>query len=514
MSETKSGSPANATEEITALIEVLHTTGQRIEDLTGGEVDAVADRTGRTFLLRRAQDRLRFSKAARQTAILNALPAHVALLDTEGVITSVNEAWQRFASANMLQGPADAIGLNYLGICESARGEGSSEAAHVAAGIRAVLDGSAKRFSIEYPCHSPAEQRWFLLTVTPLSNERLTGAVVMHLDVTQQRQLAQELEIERSRLVAAQQVAKVGSWETDLTTLSVIWSRETHRIHETDPATFRPSHQAFLSLIHPEDRALVDEAFARSLDQRAACAIEHRLLLPDGRIKFVEERWQVLFDQQGKAYRAIGTCQDVTEKARANAHIRRLNRVYAVLSGINSLIVRVHDRNELFREACRIAVEVGAFRMALICTVDRDSMKIVPVASAGKGVDLLAAIKRALASSDDAPKTMVALAVRDKKPVLSNDSQNDPRLIFGKQYSESGVRSLAVLPLLVAGEAVGVLALYSRESGFFVEEELTLLTELSGDIAFAIDHIGQQERLDYLTYYDVLTGLATRTLFL
>jgi len=82
----------------------------------------------------------------------------------------------------------------------------------------------------------------------------------------------------------------------------------------------------------------------------------------------------------------IGTAsigEDITEQRRAETGIKRLNRVYAVLSGINALIVRVRDRDELFREACRIAVEAGGFRLSWIGIVDRGAMKIVPVASAG-----------------------------------------------------------------------------------------------------------------------------------
>jgi GGDEF domain-containing protein len=70
------------------------------------------------------------------------------------------------------------------------------------------------------------------------------------------------------------------------------------------------------------------------------------------------------------------------------------------------------------------------------------------------------------------------------------------------------------LPLIVADEAIGVFVLYASEPEFFHEEELRLLTQLTGDVAFAIDHIAKQERLDYLAYYDALTGLANRTLFL
>ena len=122
------------------------------------------------------QEQLRHSEAARQAAILNALPAHIALLDTQGLIISVNDAWRQFVCANAIHGPGHAIGLNYLEICDSAPGDGSSEAHQVAEGIRSVLGGGVKSFSIEYACHSSTEQRWFLLTVTPLADERPNGA--------------------------------------------------------------------------------------------------------------------------------------------------------------------------------------------------------------------------------------------------------------------------------------------------------------------------------------------------
>jgi diguanylate cyclase (GGDEF)-like protein len=171
--------------------------------------------------------------------------------------------------------------------------------------------------------------------------------------------------------------------------------------------------------------------------------------------------------------------QQVEERT---SDIRRLNRVYAVLSGINNLIVRVRDRDELFREACRIAVEDGALRAAWIGIIDRSSMEIVPLESAG--------MEQAF------PAAMAARVIREKKAAVSDDA------------------GTATLPLVVADEAVGVLTLHSAEAGFFDEKEMKLLNELAGDIAFAIDHIEKQEQLDYLAYYDVLTGLANRNLFL
>jgi diguanylate cyclase (GGDEF)-like protein len=82
-----------------------------------------------------------------------------------------------------------------------------------------------------------------------------------------------------------------------------------------------------------------------------------------------------------------------------------------------------------------------------------------------------------------------------------------------KELAERGINSLAIIPLIVGGESLGVLALYAADTGFFDEEEMKLLGELAGDIAFALDHIQKSERLDYVAYYDVLTGLANRALF-
>jgi len=186
-------------EEVLSLIEAMHENMQRLEELTGGEVDAVADRLGRTFMLRGAQDRLRLSEAAKQAAILNALPAHIALLDTQGVIISVNGQWRQFGHATAVQGPGHATGLNYLAICDRARGEGSFEAHLAAKGIRSVLADDAKTFSVEYSCHSPTEGRWFLMTVVRLDNELLSGAVVMHIDITARKQAEIDLRSSENR---------------------------------------------------------------------------------------------------------------------------------------------------------------------------------------------------------------------------------------------------------------------------------------------------------------------------
>jgi diguanylate cyclase (GGDEF)-like protein/PAS domain S-box-containing protein len=187
-------------EELSALMETLLRTGQRLEELTAGQVDTAVDRDGRTLLLRGTQEQLRHSEVARQAAILNALPAHIALLDAKGIILSVNDAWRRFGSSNVMQGPGHGVGLNYLEICDSARGDGSSAAHLVAEGVRSVLAGEKKGFSLEYPCHSPTEQCWFQLVVTPLREDRRVGAVVMLVNITERKQIEQSAQLNQKRL--------------------------------------------------------------------------------------------------------------------------------------------------------------------------------------------------------------------------------------------------------------------------------------------------------------------------
>jgi two-component system sensor histidine kinase/response regulator len=161
----------------------------------------------RSDLLRETREKLRASEGAQradaaetQAAILNALPAHVALIDPEGVIVTVNESWRRFAMANGLQGPDSGVGQNYLDVCERARGDGSEEAQGAATGIRRVLQGEASEFSVEYPCHSATEQRWFQLRVTPVREVRQAGAVVMHVNITERRRAEEVAQRTQKRL--------------------------------------------------------------------------------------------------------------------------------------------------------------------------------------------------------------------------------------------------------------------------------------------------------------------------
>ena len=586
--------------------------------------------------------RLPHEKAAEiQAAVLNALPANVALIDTSGIITSVNNAWRQFGDRNGLHSPGHEVGVNYLTICDSAKDGGAGLAHQAASGIRAVLAGTASSYSLEYPCDSPTKQRWFLLTVTPIKDGQVDGAVTMHVDITERRRAEADLRESESRFrqiaenigdvfylrdVASERIRYVSPAYTE------IWGKSCESLYA------RP--ESWLESIHPDDRESAAEHLRNSI-ATGAFEFEYRIIRPDGSIRFIESRGfpvrnaagavasvagvakditrqttaalelaasefrfsdmlanvalvAVMLDREGRvtycnehlltltgwtlpevlgrnwfdvftpaatdqpkivfesliadrpgarhreneivtrsgARRLIrwnnsvlrsgvgevtGTAsigEDITEQRQDEIRIKHLNRVYAMLSRINALVIRAINHEELFREACRIAVEAGEFLMSMIVVVDQPTGNLVPIASMGKNRDLMDLITKLLLSGDQVQNTMVARAIKTRQAILSNDSCHDSVVLLGERYTDAGVRSLAVLPLIVSGEAIGALALYSSEAQFFHAEEMSLLTELTHDIAFAIDHVDKGAKLTYLAHYDPLTGLANQTLFL
>ena len=269
----------------------------------------------------------------------------------------------------------------------------------------------------------------------------------------------------------------------------------------------------FQSITHPEDLDADLSQVRRMLGREIETyQMEKRYFHKDGRIVWILLSVSLVWRQTGEPLYFISQIQDVTERLQQQKKITRLSRIQAVLSGINSTIVRVRDRRELFREACRIAVEQGGFKMAWIGLVEPGAKKPKPLVWEGFEEGYLDEVGQALAGVPE-DEGMAGQALRDKKIVVANDIETDPHVVFKREALARGYRSLAALPLVVAEEAVGVLVLYAAEAGFFDHEELKLLKELAGDISFALDYIAKEERLTYVSYYDTLTGLANRQLF-
>src|SRR5215204_3513890 len=120
----------------------------------------------------------------RRAAFLDELPEEAAIVEGSGTIVAVNQAWRRFAEENGAYPGEVSEGANYLGVCDGARGEQSGYARSFAEGLRCVLRGTQERFALEYPCHSPKEERWFVGSVGRLVDGDAPLALVVHENVT------------------------------------------------------------------------------------------------------------------------------------------------------------------------------------------------------------------------------------------------------------------------------------------------------------------------------------------
>jgi len=242
---------------------------------------------------------------------------------------------------------------------------------------------------------------------------------------------------------------------------------------------------------------------------------ENCILTRAGERRLIRWNNSLLRSNLGEVIGIASIGEDCTEQQRADIKIKRLNRVYAVVSEISALIVRVRDREELFREACRIVVEAGAFRMAWIGMVDSQTLEGKVVAWHGGKEDYVNKIK--LTARDGSPDSEqpACRALRQSRPFICNDIATDPLLATLRyELLIRGHKSVGCFPLTVGGQPKAVLALFAAECNAFDEQETQLLLELAGNISFAIDHVEKRERLNYLAYYDELTGLANRSLFL
>ena len=287
-------------------------------------------------------------------AILNSVPNEIIVLDSNGLVVATNNSWQRFAHKNATHPgtqPAHTdVGSNYLEVCRTSIGMSSEGAMSAYEGIRAVLDRRQSFFSLEYPCHSPKEQRWFAMSVTPLEFT-WRGAVVSHTDITERKLAEAKLVENESRLRAI--------IENEPECIKIIDAQG--HLKQMNPAGLAMIEADSLeqviglplrSVIAPEFRAAFDELHQRVLSG-LAMKLEFEVIGFKGHRRWLETHAVPLRDKGEVLHLAI--TRDITERKLAeNLWLESETRFRAILenSPIAIRITKMVNNKVVFANLC------------------------------------------------------------------------------------------------------------------------------------------------------------------
>lgn len=370
----------------------------------------------------------------------------------------------------------------------------------VAAREAAALSGM-QPFMAELRMQLPSGAvRWSLFTSAP--RRAANGHVLwdgIELDITAQKQAEDILRQKQAQLIQAMEVAKLAHWEFDVVKNIVNRDEFLYQMlgttSEQEGGNSMTPEEYIRRFVHPEDAGIVAAELAAgeaATDPDFARQFEHRIIRKDGMERVMLARYQILMNEGGGTGKILGTIQDITEQKQTELRIRRLNRIYVVLSAINKTIVHEKDPQTMLTKACQIAVEMGGFQMAWVGMHDTASNKVLPVTSAGVVEGYLDLINVDL-NDKDRSSGPTGRCFQSGEHATCSDMENDPfPSELRAEALKRGYRSSASFPLRTEGRVRGTFSLYSGKTGFFDEEEMGLLDELAMDISFALE-VGESE---------------------
>jgi PAS domain S-box-containing protein len=297
--------------------------------------------------IRRRESSLKDSEAFSR-AILDSVSAEIAVLDRSGVIVAVNDPWRRFALENSAEAgkpsPQAEVGANYFAVCDTGTGRASdnADASKAGKGIRAVLDGSVLGFAMEYPCHSPDQQRWFSMNVTPLRSNS-GGVVVAHTDISERKQIEEALQESEFRWRFAIEGSGDGLWDWNVPQSKVFFSRRWKEILGFTQDEIGSGLDEWSKRVHPDDLVHAMADVQAHFDGTTPLYVnEHRVSCKDGSWKWILARGLVVErDAAAKPLRILGTHTDITARKQAEAALQESeNRFRNLFKDIPSVAVQ------------------------------------------------------------------------------------------------------------------------------------------------------------------------------
>ncbi|MEW6665716.1 MAG: PAS domain S-box protein [Thermodesulfobacteriota bacterium] len=351
--------------------------------------------------------------------------------------------------------------------------------------------GEGKVIEVRVP--RPDGDRFYITTITPVKDRegKVHSAICSSKNITDRKKMEEALRESEADLKEAQRIARMGRWELDLGNNRLEWSETIFEIFEIDPARFGASYEAFMEAVHPDDREMVNRSYMESVKNRTPYDITHRLLMMDGRIKWVNEVCRTDYDPQGRAIRSVGIVQDVTDRKLAEDALReseketkRLAQENATMAEIGRIISSTLEIDEVYEAFAREVGKLIPFDRIGISLVDSEKGIGVSTYLAGKDVPgRKAGIPYSLEG------TAIAETARTKSIVLVQaDDLNEVKERFPGLLTtfQAGFRSVLNVPLFAKGQVIGALLLRSCQSGAYSAKHLQLAERVARQIAGAV----------------------------
>ncbi len=256
------------------------------------------------------------------------------------------------------------------------------------------------------------------------------------------------------------------------------------------------SIHVWIRQIHPDDRErVVKRKYAAIGRGETHWSDEYRFVSFDGRVSYVRDRGEILRGQSGRAIRMVGGMTDLTAGKVAEEALGRSHRALRMLSSCNEMQVRASTEAELLTEVCRLAVEVGGYRMAWVGYAGEDpERRVVPMAFAGHEVGYLTNVDISWAVDKVSGQGPVGRSIRSGTAVVIPEISDDLTLPSWSQTAlDRGYRSIICLPLHNKIRPFGVLCLYGEDFHHAAPDEMKMLREMANDLAFGIESIRSRE---------------------
>ena len=350
---------------------------------------------------------------------------------------------------------------------------------------------------IDEPYFIKGKEHWVHINKIPYydDNNNIVGVIGVFEDITERRNTEEELKVSEFKFRDIYDNAIEGMYRTSVSGKSLMANNALanmlgfNSVNEYLSAVIDSDHQVWLN---EEDRSAY---IALLKKQDIVKGYECQLIQKDGTPIWVLLNAKAVKDEYGNMIYSEGFMIDISERKLAEDKLQKANRLYAVISQVNQMIVYTKDRDKLFKEICRIAIDFGKFRMAWIGLVDENNQKLKPIAFAGHEEGYLTEIEQIFAGIGLEGHAPISYTILEGSHIVCADFETDPDVqIWRKEALKRDYHSSISLPIKLFGKVIGAYTLYSSIPNFFDQQEIELFTEVAGDISFALETIEMEQQ--------------------